>query len=80
MYLGVWRKDSFGEALDHGPGKGEVLEPSVSARAYIVNDKKESERLWLEKEKERETMASITSMLTPSFSLLGVVSSAVAGN
>lgn len=45
LYLGVRRKDSFGKALDHGPGKGEVLEPSVSARAYIVNDKKESERL-----------------------------------
>lgn len=30
-------------------------------------------------ERERETMASFTSMLTPSFSLVGVASSAVVG-
>lgn len=30
LYLGIGRKDSFGEALDHGSRKGEVLLPSIS--------------------------------------------------
>lgn len=33
LYLSVGRKNSFGEALDHGPRKGEVLLRSISARA-----------------------------------------------
>lgn len=34
LYLGIRRKNPFGEALDHGPGEGEVLWLSVSAREY----------------------------------------------
>lgn len=33
LYLSVGWKDSFGEALDHGPGKGDVLLPSISVKA-----------------------------------------------
>lgn len=33
LYLSIRRKDSFGEALDHGPGKGEVLLLNIRARA-----------------------------------------------
>lgn len=36
LYLGIGRKDSFGEALDHGPGKGEVLLLSISGPKWSI--------------------------------------------
>lgn len=36
LYLSVGRENSFGEALDHGPGKGEVLLLEISGGISIA--------------------------------------------